>query len=54
MNQNTGITISAAHAEIQPACDARFIRRPPNACATNVCPASPTPPNSAIQAMIGQ
>ena len=44
--RNSGAMASVAHSEFHSAREARAFRRLPWACATNVCTARPTPPNS--------
>src|SRR5471030_2780200 len=51
---NKGTVNSEAQRAVHVACDARVYRRPPNACATEVCTDSPTPPNNSTNTRIGQ
>ncbi len=44
--RNSGAMASVAHRAFHSAREARALRRLPKACATKVCTARPTPPNS--------
>ena len=51
---NNGTVNNEAHKAVQVARDACVYRCAPYACATNVCTARPTPPNSNTHTKIGQ